>query len=163
MGVLHKNEGKTNIFQPKIFHKKKKKIHLIFTFLNMGKKSWFFLNILISFYSYRLVYTFINREAVNHMLYYINITFHFWSTYVTTSTRQNSLKVTDCPGAKEIKLIKQGYNYQRKATNQLMKSILLKFKVVKVFPNKVLMAPNRPVNLLSRLTKLFLYQSKPIK
>lgn len=33
---------------------------------------------------------------------------------------------------------------QRKATNQLMKSILLKFKVVKVFPNKVLMAPNRP-------------------
>lgn len=74
-----------------------------------------------------------------------------------------SLKVTDCPGAKEIKLIKQGYNYQRKATNQLMKSILLKFKVVKVFPNKVLMAPNRPVNLLSRLTKLFLYQSKPIK
>lgn len=63
---------------------------------------------------------------------------------MTTSTRQNSLKVTDCPGAKEIKLIKQGYNCQRKATNQLMKSILLKFKVVKVFPNKVLMAPNRP-------------------
>lgn len=56
-------------FNQKFFIKRKKKIHLIFTFLNMGKKSWFFLNILISFYSYRLVYTFVNREAVNHMLY----------------------------------------------------------------------------------------------
>lgn len=56
-------------FKQKFFIKRRKKISFDFQIFKYGgKKSWFF-NILISFYSYRLVYTFVNREAVNHMLY----------------------------------------------------------------------------------------------
>lgn len=64
------------------------------------------------------------------------------------------LKVTDWPGAKQICLIKQGFNYQRKVDKQLIKSIELKFKVVKVFSNKVLMALNRPYKFVVKTDQI---------